>query len=78
MKENEYYETNDMVLAGTLALAYPIELIDKSDPRKVRFSFKRDDGLDGYIEEFWKGQIRVEPLSFFNSIKTIKSRIYEQ
>lgn len=78
MKINDFYSTTDLVLATVIAMNFPIELVDKKNPHKAVFIFKREEELDRLIEEFWKKQTRVEPLSFFNCMKMLKSRIYEK
>jgi len=79
-KENagiqDYYLTSDLALSATISLWYPLDCVDKTDPQKVTFIFKRDDNLDQLIESFWRGSLKVEPQMYFNQLKAIKSRIY--
>jgi hypothetical protein len=74
--QNQFYQTADLALSAVISLNYPLECIDKTDPRKVLFLFKRDEGLDQLIESFWRGVLKVEPQAYFNQLKAIKSRIY--
>jgi hypothetical protein len=76
LKENDFYRTSDLALATTLSLFYPIEAIDKQNPRKAYFVFKREEGLDELIEKYWKGELRIEPKTFFNQLRVIKARLY--
>lgn len=77
MKTNDYIFSSDLALVATLSLWYPIDSIDKSDPSKLVFMFRREDLIDKTIESFWKKELMVEPLTFFNQLKIIKTRIYE-
>lgn len=77
MSINNYYSTSDLALAGVLSLFYPIDFIDKNNPSKAVFGFKKDSNMDQVIESYWKGVLKVEPRAYFNQIKLIKSRLYE-
>ena len=77
-----WYSTPDLALASTISLWYPIEAIDRSNPNKARFLFKKDKesnkNFNQLIEDFWKRKLRVEPQTYFNQLKTIKARLYEE
>ncbi len=75
---NDYYATSDLALAAALSLHYLIEAIDRQNPQKAQFLFKRDENLNQLIETYWKGELRVNPVAYFNQLKTIKSRLYEE
>ena len=75
---NDYYSTTDLALAAAISLQFPIEAVDKTNPHKALFLFKRDEHLDQLIEIFWKKELRVDPLTYFNQLKTIKSRLYAE
>lgn len=76
---NEYFSTSDLALAGAIALFYPLEAIDKTqDPYKAQFLFKKDNQLDQLIESYWRGEMRIEPQAYFNTLKSIKARLYSE
>ena len=75
---NDYYATSDLSLATCISLFYPLESIDKKNPYKAEFLFKRDDSIDKLIEAYWKRELKVEPQAFFAQLKFIKSRLYSQ
>ncbi|OGH23827.1 MAG: hypothetical protein A2629_00075 [Candidatus Levybacteria bacterium RIFCSPHIGHO2_01_FULL_41_15] len=75
-EQNNSYKCSDLALATVISLSYPIEAIDRLNPRKAEFIFKRDDGLDTLIENYWRGELRVEPQTYFNQLRIIKSRLY--
>lgn len=76
MQEEMFYHTSDLALATVLSLSYPIEATDKSNPRKAQFIFRRDKNLDALIEDYWRGEVRVEPQVFFQQLRGMKARIY--
>ena len=77
LKENDYYKTTDIALVSALCCyEYQIEEIDKQNPSKAIFLIKRDNLLDNLIQQYFTHQLRVDPASFFNFLKEIKTRIY--
>ncbi len=77
-KEKDFYKTSDLALAAVISLWYPIEAIDKQNPHKAQFVFKREHGLNELIESYWKSELRVEPRAYFNALRAIKSRLYAE
>ena len=82
MKQQElnenYYQTSDLSLATTVSLFYPIEDIDKSNPRKALFIFKNTEHLKNLVDEYYRNEIKVAPQVFFNQLRVIKSRLYDK
>lgn len=77
LKTSNYYTTSDLAQATAISLFFPIEAIDKQQPSKAQFLFKREQGLDELIEAYWKRQLKVEAQAYFNQLKAIKTRLYE-
>jgi len=72
------FETTDLALATAISLWLPITALDRNDPNKIVFHFNRESDLDSLIETFWRRELKVDALTYFNQIKLIKSRIYEK
>lgn len=75
---NKYYSSNDLALVSFLSLYFPIDAIDRKDTLKVTFLFIRSHELEQLIETYWKRKVQVNPQDYFNSIKNVKSRLYEK
>ena len=75
---NDYYSTFDLAQATAISLWYPIDAIDRTNPRKASFLFKRDTKLDELISTYWKRELRIEPQTYFNQLKAIKARLYSE
>lgn len=71
-----YYFTSDLPVAGVLALYLPIEVIDKTDPRKAFWVFKRTEGLDELLRLYYRKELQVEPSAYFERISFLKSMLY--
>ncbi len=72
------YQTTDLSVATTLSLFQPIIEIGNTDPRRVDFIFAHTKELDNLINQYWQGKLKVEPASYFNQLKILKGRIYNQ
>lgn len=77
LKQRELYLTTDLALATTISLQYPLEGIDKTTPRRAKFLFKRAAGLDRLIENYYRRDLRIDPVSFFEQLSLLKTRLYE-
>lgn len=73
---HDYYESRDLALCTALSLFYPIDSIDRHDPRQVTFKFKREDGFDQLLESYWKDVLRVSPQRYFAQLRALKARLY--
>lgn len=77
LQENNFFGTTDINLHATLLYyGYHTEVIDKNNISKTIFYTKRDDALDGLIQQYFAHELRVEPLAFATLLKEIKTRIY--
>lgn len=74
--EKDFYRTADLALAAAISFFYPVEAIDRQNPKKAQFIFKQDKELYELVENYWKGQIKVEPQAYFNALRIIKARLY--
>lgn len=77
LKTKDFFKTSDIALCSALCCyGYSIEAVDKQNPKKVVFLIYRDENLEDLIQKYFSHQLKVEPLSFFNYLKEIKTRIY--
>lgn len=71
-----YYQTSDLSLATTLSLFCPIEDIDRSNPRKAVFLFRKTPELEKLIDQYFRNEIKISPQSYFNQLRVVKARLY--
>jgi len=74
---NTTYQTSDLPCAAALSLFFPIESVDKADPRRAYFIFERTAELERIVAEFQRRELQVEPRAYFDQIKALKTRLYE-
>ena len=77
MEQDNFYRTSDFSLAAALAVWLPIEAVDHTDARRAYFIFRQTTELKNLIESYHRRDLRIEPQSYFQAIKSIKARLYE-
>jgi hypothetical protein len=74
---DEVFATTDLGIAAALFTAdFELLNLDKSDPRKVRFVFSRDDGIAKVADDFWSNRLEQKVRSFWDNVKVLKNRLY--
>lgn len=74
----EVYTTSDFCLASTL-LTLHFDLVDlnRSNPRRIVFSFSGKANMQDTLAKYWNNSIDVSPQDFFDSQKRLKTRMYQ-
>ncbi len=79
LKEHDFFKSSDLSLIAAMQLyGYQIEAMDRGNSDKIVFIIKHDGNLDELTRAFWSRSLQVEPLAYFESLKNIKARIYQQ
>lgn len=74
---SSFFSSSEFALCASLvALGFTLDSIDKNNTQKVTFNFKRTQDLDEAIQKFWNRQLLIEPISYFEAQRYLKSRIY--
>jgi hypothetical protein len=76
------YKTQSLALAAAIQTASTskIELIEKGSNNRHSFVFNRDKdpSFDEIIERFWSKKLLIDAISYFESLRYIKSLLYEE
>ena len=78
--KNEY-ETGDMPLAAYLSYkGFILEDIKNDETRegKKMFVFIRKKSIDTEIRKYQNCKAKVEPIDYWNSLRNLKNRLYNQ
>jgi len=80
VEQTKIYETTDLALISVILIFSPGSLVavNRENPHRVVFGFKKSDKLDDLIGRFWGRKLKIEPREFFDGIKTAKARIYSE
>lgn len=75
----EYFQTADLGLATALCCrGYELITLDKQDPRKVSFIFKREIGIEQDTDDYWADRLEIKGRTYFDNLRTLKNRIYSK
>ena len=78
MKNEKYFDSSDLCEVAVLALHFPIESIDKVDPKRVIFFFKSSKELSEILKKLKDKKLKIEPQEFYAQIRAIKTMIYDR
>ncbi len=77
LDENVLFKTSDLPLASALrCMGAVVEAVDRQDPSRAVFNFRREKGLDGLVQAFWAHELKVDPIAYFAAIKELKAFLY--
>lgn len=63
--------------AGLIGVGYELLRIEKvKGESKALFIFQRSDELEESARQYWKDDLGVSALSYFNALKTLKNQLY--
>lgn len=78
ISDNAFYKSSDLCLSAVISMDYPIEDLDRTNPGKIVFIFRRNTKIDKLVQAFWGRELNVEPRAYFDAIKSLKSRLYQE
>lgn len=77
--QDNYFYTFDLGCSAALISAgFQLEALDKANPKKVQFIFKRESGIDRTVNDYWADELLVNARSLFDNVKMLKNRIYSE
>ncbi len=77
LKQDEQFITFDIGLASALVtLGYTLFDVDKTNPRKSQFIFRRDEQIDKMVTKYWDNTLSVPARSIVDNLKMLKNRLY--
>lgn len=75
-KNKNQFSTSDLNLAAVISLSFPMQEINRGNPRKVQFIFEENKEIEELIKKYWNKELKVEPQEYSNQLRLIKNRIY--
>lgn len=76
---DKVFATYDLGCSSALISAgFELVSLEKSNPRKVQFIFRREVGIEKVVDEYWADRLEVKARAFFDNIKMLKNRIYSE
>lgn len=73
------FATYDLGCSSALITAgFELLTLDKANPKKVQFVFRREVGIEKVVEDYWADKLEVKARAFFDNVKMLKNRIYSE
>ena len=77
LEGNEVMAVGDLGCAAALVTAdFALLTLDRANPHKVRFIFRREVGIEKVADDFWSDRLEQKSRSFWDNIKNLKNRLY--
>ena len=77
LNSQDLFITFDIGLSAALiSLGYELKNVDKTNLKKSKFIFGRDEHIDKMINEYWSGKLLLPARTLIENIKMLKNRIY--
>ncbi|OGM17675.1 hypothetical protein A2V56_03700 [Candidatus Woesebacteria bacterium RBG_19FT_COMBO_42_9] len=73
----KYFHTFDLgCSAALISSGFKLVSLDKQNPKKVKFAFIKESGIDQAVTDYWSDKIQINARTFFDNVKMLKNRIY--
>ncbi len=73
------FTTYDLgVSTALLCAGFEIVSIDKQNPRKALFVFKKENGIEDTADRYFSDRLEVKARSFFDHLKALKNKLYSE
>lgn len=64
------------VSAALLCAGYELLEVDKTNPRKALFIFRKDGDIEDTANAYFADRLEVRARSFFDHLKALKNKLY--
>lgn len=77
LEGNEVITVTDLGCAAALITAnFELLTLDRINPRKVKFIFRKEIGITKVADDFWSDRLEQKSRLFWDNIKNLKNRLY--
>lgn len=75
----QVWTTYDLGVSAALTCAgFELLQVEKSNPRKALFVFRRADGIDETADQYFADRLELKARAYFDAIKALKNRLYSE
>jgi hypothetical protein len=75
---NHFYTFDLGCSAALISAGFELVSLDKTNPRKVQFVFRKEIGIEKVVDDYWADRLEVKARTFFDNVKMLKNRIYSE
>lgn len=77
LEGKEVMAVSDLGCAAALITAgFSLLTLDRENPRKVKFIFNRELGIEKVADDFWSDRLEQKSRSLWDNIKNLKNWLY--
>jgi hypothetical protein len=66
------------VSAALLCADFELVTVQKSDPRKALFVFKKEVNIEEIANKYFSDKLEVKARSYFDHLKALKNKLYSE
>lgn len=66
------------VSTALLCAGFELLAVQKSDPRKALFVFKKEGGIEEVANKYFGDKLEVKARSYFDHLKALKNKLYSE
>lgn len=72
-----FFTTYDLgATAALISSGYELMAVDRTNPSKALFIFRREDGVEETVDDYWADRLEVKARRYFDSLKAVKNKLY--
>jgi hypothetical protein len=64
------------VSAALLCADFELLSVDKGNPKKALFRFRKVDGIEEITDQYFSDRLEVKARSYFDHLKALKNKLY--
>ena len=73
------FTTYDLGVSTALLCAdFELLSVDKDNPQKALFIFKKEDGIEDTVDRYFSDRLEVKARSYFDHLKALKNKLYSR
>jgi len=71
------FTTYDLgVSTALMCVGFELISIDKKGTQKALFIFKKEDGIENFVDRYFSDRLEIKARSFFDCLKALKNKLY--
>lgn len=73
------FTTYDLgVSAALLCVDFELSSVNKENPRKALFIFKKIEGIEEAANKYFSNRLEIKARSYFDHLKALKNKLYSE
>lgn len=75
--DTNFFTTYDLgATAALICSGYELMAVDKENTSKALFVFRKKEGIEATVDDYWADRLEVKARRYFDSLKAVKNKLY--